>query len=75
MGVFHNTNCNYGPVKSVVRMFFLSLRKLIAVLHILAKHHLTCSFTKGITIVHVACMVCIIGKAYTPWAEDRALSG
>lgn len=49
--------------------------KLIAVLHILVKHHLTCSFTMGLTILHVACIVCIMGKAYVWWAEDRALSG
>ena len=65
----------YWPSQSAVRMSFLSLRKLITVLHTPVKHHLTCSFSVGITILHITCMVCIIGEAYTAWDEDRALSG
>ena len=65
----------YWLSQSVVRMSLLVLRKLVLLLHIPAKHHPTCFFTMGLTILHVACIMCIMGKAYISWGEDRALSG
>ena len=65
----------YRPNQPVVRMSFLCLRNMVAVLHIPAKHHLTCSFAVGLTILHVACIVCIMGEAYISWGEDHAISG